>query len=136
MAALPNYDDSDPLSGMPPQPSLRNASPLSKSAPSGSGALPGSVDLTGTGNIQSIMMKMKKFEDDVHQLVQALPGLANVAEQFVTQMRSMGAAALASQAEGGLGSAADSGTPAPMAGGGPGPGAGAPPMMPPPPPPM
>lgn len=132
----PNYDDNDPLSGNPPQPSLRDASPLnSKTSPSG-GAAPGSIALSGTGNIQSIMMKMKKFEDDVHSLVQSLPGLANVAEQFVTQMRSMGAAALASQAEGGLGSAADAGTPAPMAGAGPGPGAGAPPMMPPPPPPM
>jgi hypothetical protein len=96
------YEESDPLAGTPPVPPLRSAAPGASGTAAPAGPSAAALAMTGTVEVSQTIQEMKMLEDLVMKLTKKLPELAGIAAPFIEQMRSHGAAALASAAQGGL----------------------------------
>jgi hypothetical protein len=146
-----NYED-DILEKGPPLPALKD-SKSPRSGPGGGSSMPrpssssesaagSALSAMGEQPTKIVVSGMAEIENILKRLTQYVPGLADTAAPFVAQMRDLGAGALASLVQGGIGTPnLGAGAPPPMPGGGaapagpapmPGGGAGLP-MMPPPP---
>ena len=94
----------DPIGNGPPIPSFRSAqsgsgqSSMAMPRPS-----PAALELTGSSGAGSVIQSMMMIEPLIKKVSATIPALTNVANPFIQQMRSMGAAALADQAGGGMG---------------------------------
>lgn len=98
---------SDELEGTPPIPIPRAASMASSSSPSPMRAprpSAAAMSLTGAGPAGDLISDMMQLEQLVGRIIKRVPGLASVAQPFIDQMRDLGAASLADQAGGGIGS--------------------------------
>lgn len=59
--------------------------------------------LTGAGQAGDLISDMMTVEKTLTRIIRRIPALAGAAQPFIDQMRDLGAAALADQAGGGIG---------------------------------